>query len=181
MALHQREDDARDLVGQRDSRQLELIFDGLARQQPISPHAERVIVPRAMAKRRAGAHDEQFAQVTIAHLGDAPEPLFAAGRILARRQPEGGSELPATGESTRLPHGGDDRLRGDRANTGNCHQPPCGLVNLDQPLDLFVDRRDLRVDCLDLMTSGARARRTQSGTMTSPLSSQPSARRRLSA
>ena len=80
-----------------------------------------------------------------------PSRSFAAGRILARRQPEGGGELPAAGESTRLPHGGDDRLRSDRADTGNRHQPPCSLISLDQRLDLFVDRRDLGVDRLDLM------------------------------
>ena len=36
-------------------------------------------MPLAMAERRAGAHDEKLAQVTVAHLGDAPEPRLAAG------------------------------------------------------------------------------------------------------
>jgi hypothetical protein len=31
-----------------------------------------------MAERRAGAHDEKLAQVTVAHIGDAPEPRLAA-------------------------------------------------------------------------------------------------------
>ena len=78
-------------------------------------------------------------------------PCLAAGRILARRQAERGGELPAAGESARLPHGGDDRLRGDRADTGNRHQAPRGIVSLDQCLDLFVDRHDLGVDRIDLM------------------------------
>ncbi len=36
----------------------------------------------------AGAHDQKLAQVSVAHLGDAPEPRLAAGRALARRQAE---------------------------------------------------------------------------------------------
>jgi hypothetical protein len=33
----------------------------------------------AVAERRAGADDQQLAQVTVAHLVDAPEPWLAAG------------------------------------------------------------------------------------------------------
>src|ERR1039458_5526470 len=58
-----REDDARDLVGQRHRRQLELVFDGLALEQPIGPNAQGVVVPLAMAQRRASAHHQELAQV----------------------------------------------------------------------------------------------------------------------
>src|SRR5580693_2956647 len=40
----------------------------------------------AMAQRRAGAHHQKLAQIAVAHLGDAPKPRFAAGRVLARCQ-----------------------------------------------------------------------------------------------
>ena len=59
-------------------------------------------VPLAMAERRAGPDDQQLAQVAVAHLGDAPEPLLAAARPLARRQAEQGGELAAGGESARM-------------------------------------------------------------------------------
>jgi hypothetical protein len=39
------------------------------------------------------AHDEQFPQISIAHLRDAAQPLFAAGRVLSRRQAKKGGEL----------------------------------------------------------------------------------------
>jgi hypothetical protein len=55
-----------------------------------------------MAERRAGAYDQQLAQVTVAHLGDAPEPWLAAGRALAWRQAEEGGELAPAGEVSRL-------------------------------------------------------------------------------
>ena len=43
----------------------------------------------AMAQRRAGAHHQKLAQVAVARLCDAPEPRFAAGRVLARRRLKG--------------------------------------------------------------------------------------------
>jgi hypothetical protein len=43
--------------------------------------------------RDLSAHDEQFAQVPIAHLRNAPQLLFAARRVLLRRQSKKGGEL----------------------------------------------------------------------------------------
>jgi hypothetical protein len=37
------------------------------------------------------ADDQQPLQVSIALLGDAAEPIFAAGRVLLRHQPDPGS------------------------------------------------------------------------------------------
>src|SRR6516162_2354427 len=84
----------------------------------------------AVAERRAGAHDQQLAQVTVAHLGDAPEPWLAAGRTLAWRQAEEGGELAPAGEVAHVPDRGHDRRGGDRADAGNGHQPLCGLSAL---------------------------------------------------
>src|SRR5208283_5204683 len=58
---HQREDDARDLVGQRHRRQLELVFDRLALEQRRGPNPQGVIVTPAMAERGAGPDDQQLA------------------------------------------------------------------------------------------------------------------------
>src|SRR5271166_2492697 len=90
---HQRVDDARDLVGDRHRGQLELVCDRLALEHRARPQTQGVVMASAMAKGRAGAHHQELAQITVAHLGDAPEPLLAPGRTLARRQAEEGGEL----------------------------------------------------------------------------------------
>ena len=72
----------------------------------------------AMAKRRAGAHHQELAQIAIAHLGDAPKPLFAPARMLARRQAEESGELAPAGEHAGVLDRGHDRRGGDRALRG---------------------------------------------------------------
>src|SRR5271170_4669418 len=112
----------------------------------------------AMAKRRAGAHDQELAQIAIAHLGDAAEPRFAAGRVLAWRQAEEGGELTPAGEGAGVLDRGHDRRCGDRADAGNGHQPLGRLVRLDRRRKLPVDRADRliqRVDLADKRTKGA--------------------------
>jgi hypothetical protein len=108
------------------------------------------MVTLAMNERGAGAHDEQLAQIAIAHLADAPQALLAAARTLARRQAEEGGKLPAVGEGSRFLDGGDDRRCGDWTNAGDRHQPARLIVGLDERLDLIVDDRHLRVDGVDL-------------------------------
>src|ERR1700730_18320979 len=78
----------------------------------------------AMTKRRAGAYDQKLAQVAVAHLGDAPKPRFAAGRVLARRQAEEGGELAPAGEGAGVLDRGHDRRCGDRADAGNAYASP---------------------------------------------------------
>ena len=90
---HQHEDDARDLVGERDCGQLELVFDCLALEHPARPKTQSIIMAFAMAERRAGDGDQQLTQVTVAHLGDAPGSWFAAGRVLPWHKPDPGSEI----------------------------------------------------------------------------------------
>ena len=51
----------------------------------------------AMIEDRMRAHDEQFPQISIAHLRDAAQPLLAAGRVLSRRQAKKGGELTRAG------------------------------------------------------------------------------------
>src|SRR5277367_5815306 len=100
----------------------------------------------AMAERRAGAHDQELAQVAIAHLGDPPEPRFAAGRVLTRRQAKEGGELAPAGEGAGVLDRGHDRRGGDRADAGNGHQPLGRLVRLDRRRKLAVDRSDRLVE-----------------------------------
>src|SRR6202046_4878832 len=112
----------------------------------------------AMAKRRAGAYDQKLAQVAVAHLGDAPEPLLAPARVLARRQAEEGGEFAPAGEGAGVLDGGHDCRGGDRADAGNGHQPLGGLVRFDRRRKLPVDRSDClieRVDLADKRTKGA--------------------------
>jgi hypothetical protein len=54
---------------------------------------------------RMRAHDEQFPQIAIAHLRNAPELLLAARRVLLGRQAEKGGELARAGETGRIPNG----------------------------------------------------------------------------
>src|ERR1700722_19517950 len=109
----------------------------------------------AMTQRRAGAYDQKLAQVAVAHLGDAPEPRFAAGRVLARRQAEEGGELTPAGEGAGVLDRGHDRRGGDRADAGNGHQPLGRLVRLDRRRKLPVDRSDCAVDLADKRTKCA--------------------------
>ena len=104
----------------------------------------------AMAQRRAGAHHQKLAQVAVAHLCDAPEPRFAAGRVLARCQAEEGSELTPAGEGAGVLDRGHDRRGGDRADAGNGHQPLGRLVRLDRRRKLPVDRSDGLIERVDL-------------------------------
>src|SRR5580700_3077566 len=147
---HQREDDAGDLVGERHRCQLELVLDGLALEHAARPWAHAVVVAFAMTKRRAGAYDQKLAQIAVAHLGDAPEPLLAPARVLARRQAEEGGELAPAGEGAGVLDGGHDRRGGDRADAGNGHQPLGCLIGLDRRCDLLVDRSDRLVERINL-------------------------------
>src|SRR5450432_2265215 len=104
----------------------------------------------AMAQRRAGAHHQKLAQVAVAHLCDAPEPRFAAGRVLARCQAEEGSELTPAREDVGVLDRGHDRRCGDRADAGNGHQPLGRLVRLDRRRKLLVDRSDCLIQRVDL-------------------------------
>src|ERR1700723_216247 len=104
----------------------------------------------AMAQRRAGPPRQKLAQVAAPHLCDAPEPRFAAGRVLARCQAEEGGELTPAGEGAGVLDGGHDRRGGDWANAGNGHQPLGRLVRLDRRRKLPVDRSDGLIERVDL-------------------------------
>ena len=52
---------------------------------------------------RGRAHHNKLAQISVAHLRDAPEALLAAARTLARREPEKGGELASAGKDAASP------------------------------------------------------------------------------
>src|ERR1700731_1513320 len=104
----------------------------------------------AMTKRRAGAYDQKLAQVAVAHLGEAPKPRFAAGRVLARRQAEEGGELAPASEGAGVLDRGHARRCGHWADAGNGHQPLGRLVRLDRCRKLPVERSYRLVERVDL-------------------------------
>src|SRR5271166_4648542 len=134
----------------------------------------------AMAKRRAGAHHQKLAQVAVAHLGDAPEPRFAAGRVLARRQAEEGGELAPAGEET--PASWIVATIAD-AVTGPTPGMVISRLAVSSALtDAAISRSIAPIASSRASiwpTSGRSATRTQSGTTISPLSSKPSAAMRF--
>ena len=60
---------------------------------------DRSLVRLAMIEDRMRAHDEQLAQISVAHLRNAAQALLAAGRALSWRQAKEGGELAQAGET----------------------------------------------------------------------------------
>jgi len=60
---------------------------------------------------RDGPGDEQTAYVFVAALAGSPQPLLAAGRILARRHAQPGREFSARSEQAGIADRGGDRAR----------------------------------------------------------------------
>src|SRR4051794_15902100 len=112
-------DDAGRLVGQGDGDQ----HPWLAGEHPRQPRPLRRAALTGPADHGAGTKDEQAADGPLTHLRDGPEPLLAAGRLLQRRQPQPGREVPPSAEALRRRHQGGDRGRGDRADAGDRHEP----------------------------------------------------------
>ena len=71
-----------------------------------------------------GANDEQAAQITLAHLRCFPQSGLSARRVLFRRKPHPGREVPALVESLSRRSQGLQSRRCDRTNTRDRHQAP---------------------------------------------------------
>ena len=67
---------------------------------------------------RDASLNQQRAQVGIATATDAAEHHLAAGTKLARRQPHPGRALPAVAEIGGIAERSDDRVGGNRTDTG---------------------------------------------------------------
>jgi hypothetical protein len=94
---------------------------------------------------RCCADDEEFAQVLVAHLGDATEFFFAAARVLKWCQPEPGCELPPGAELARIGNGCSQRGRTDRTDPWNCCKAPCHIVRPLQSDESAIGLPQLRM------------------------------------
>src|ERR1700729_1593720 len=128
---------------------LNLYLTVLRSSIPLAHRRKASLWPRRW-RSVAQAHHQKLAQVAVAHLCDAPEPRFAAGRVLARCQAEEGSELTPAREGAGVLDGGHDRRGGDRADARNGHQPLGRLVRFDRRRKLPVDRSDGLIERVNL-------------------------------
>ena len=104
-----------------------------------------------MTKGRAGAYDQKLAQIAVAHLGDAPEPLPPRSSSAGAASGRGRRRIRAwLAKAPRVLDGGHDRRGGDRVDAGNCDQPLGPLVGLDRRCELLVDRSDRLVERINL-------------------------------
>src|SRR5947209_7052389 len=89
-------DDAGHLVGQGGGDQ----HARLAREHPRQPRARHGPTPTGPADHRAGTQDQQSPDGPLAPLRDGSELVLAACRLLQRRQPKPGGEVPRSEEHT---------------------------------------------------------------------------------
>jgi hypothetical protein len=88
-------DDAGHLVGQGGGDQ----HARLAREHPRQPRARRGPTPTGPADHRAGTQDQQSPDGPLAPLRDGSQLVLAACRLLQRRQPKPGGEIPPGAEA----------------------------------------------------------------------------------
>ena len=72
--------------------------------------------------------DKKPSNIRVALLGDPPEPLLSARRILTGHEAKPGCELPPGPEQRSVRNRGDDRTRGDGADPGNCLEASAQLI-----------------------------------------------------
>src|ERR1039457_2427227 len=77
---------------------------------------------------RAGFDHQNASQIAIASFRDRPELLFAAGRILARHQPDPGREVTTRSENLGIRDGRRDRGGSDKTNSGDALEPLARLA-----------------------------------------------------
>src|SRR6516165_4746402 len=131
-----------DLVGERDGRH----FRGSALHQPAKPRPLLGAVPARVADDGHCPDDQQPPQISIALLGDAAEPVLAAGGVLLRHQPDPGRKTAPGGESLPVADLGNQCGSGDRADAWDLRQPPARLTPAMQGHDAPVDGCDLDSD-----------------------------------
>ena len=100
-----------------------LVCHGYARHARWLPGEQREkarirslgLMPRP-ADQRGRADHKELSQVPVAHLGDVPETVLAAARVLRRCQPEPGGKLSTRAELTWIGNRCRQRCGADRAN-----------------------------------------------------------------
>jgi len=97
-------------------------------QQTCKPRPVRGSVRFGISDHGMGSDCKQRAQVAVAVLGDAAEPLLASARVLLRHKADLGGQIATGLERLRVEHAGDQHRRDERPDTGNMVEPPAGSV-----------------------------------------------------
>ena len=95
-----------------------------ALHQPAQPAAERRGTRRQRWQSRPRAVDQQLAQVLVATFGDADETWLAAGRDLARHQPEPRRKIASASEGLAVADRGQQCRCIQHTDAGNGRQTP---------------------------------------------------------
>src|SRR6516162_5491540 len=98
----------------------------------------------------AGAVDQKPAPILVAALGYPAQAMFAAGGSLPWHQAQPGRELAPTAEAARFYHGGGEGCGDDRADARNARQALADGVALVPGHELLLDRRNRRLQLLNL-------------------------------
>ncbi len=88
-ARHDRPCDPRHFVGNGDRGDAR----GLSGEQSDETRIDRAGFLLGVSDQRGCADDQELPQISVAHLGNAPQPFLAATRTLPRGQPQPGGEL----------------------------------------------------------------------------------------
>ena len=155
---HHRPGDPRGFVGQRDR-------DHQTRplgQEPLQPGV--ALGQLRATQHRLGADDQQPAQIAVALPADPPEPLPAAGRVLARHEAEPGGELAPAAKRRRIRDRGGDCRRDQRSDARDRGEAPADGVDLVMRCDLGLERIDAAPGLGELQARRSITRRASSGT-----------------
>src|SRR6476659_5202996 len=104
--------------------------------------------------KRAGG--EQAAQVSIAALGDAAEPLLAAARILLRNQADPGIKVASRSKSSRIGNARDQRRSQRRSHAGDLIKPFARLIGSMPGQDAPIELQDLCLEHPQLRAKGGK-------------------------
>ena len=143
--------DARGLVGHREQHDV----GRPAGEQAGEPGRADLLLASRPAEMGARTMHQQAPDVAVSALGNMPEPLLAAARVLLRYQTKPGGELARRAELSGIADARHDGGRGNQADPGDLGQSPACFTGampgekllLDQS-DLFLDRSDLRGQAL---------------------------------
>src|SRR5512139_1115231 len=96
--------------------------------QTARPPTEPVLLVAEPGQDGACAHDQQAAQVAVASLGNAPEPLLAAAAVLTGHETDPRGNLAAAVEFVSAAEAGEQRTGRRRADAGKLHETSAARV-----------------------------------------------------
>jgi hypothetical protein len=104
-----------------------------------------------------GTRNQQPSQMSIALFGDPAKPVFAAGRMLPRDQPNPGGETAARRKRRPITDLSDQGGSDDRANAGDFREPAAFFARPVQSMDVLLDGSDLGRDSRILLSKNSKA------------------------